>query len=102
MKNIIPKQNHQRVRIIWRDAVSHSEWLNPEEAKKYNPYLNITEGFLLEKNKNSTIVYMSYNDTDIGDTCVIPSENVVSICELKTSEKCASKTIKTSRFKKVP
>ena len=58
-------------------------------------YINVSEGFLLEKNKNATIVYMSYNDTDIGDICVIPSENVVSLCELKTSKKYVSKSPKT-------
>ena len=92
MKNITEKQKRLRVRVVWCDAVSHAEWLNPEDAKKYKPYLNITEGFLLEKNKNATIIYMSYNDTDIGDTCVIPSENVVSICELKTNKKYVSKS----------
>ena len=76
MKNIAEKQKRLRVRVVWRDAVSHAEWLNPADAKKYKPYLNITEGF----------------DTDIGDTCVIPSENVVSICELKINKKYVSKS----------
>ena len=46
MKNTTEKQKRLRVRVVWRDAVSHAEWLNPEDAKKYKPYLNITEGFL--------------------------------------------------------
>ena len=96
MKNTTEKKKQlQKVKIVWRDAVSHAEWLNPEDVKKYKPYLNVSEGFLLEKNKNATIVYMSYNDTDIGDVCVIPSENVVSLCELKTSKKYVSKSPKT-------
>ena len=33
---------------------------------------------------------MSYNDTDIGDTCVIPSENIVELCELKKYKKYVS------------
>ena len=68
------KAKAKKVRVTWRDAVSHSEWLDPNTAKTFKPYINVTEGFLLEKNKNATIIYMSYNDTDIGDTCVIPSE----------------------------
>ena len=58
-------------------------WEGRFTAKTFKPYINVTEGFLLEKNKNATIIYMSYNDTDIGDTCVIPSENIVELCELK-------------------
>ena len=68
----------KRVKILWRDAISHAEWLSPSEAKLYKPAINTTEGFLLEKNKRSTIVYMSYNDTDIGDLTVIPTENIQS------------------------
>ena len=90
---ILPKLTlEQKVgQVIQGDTGS----LTPEDVKKYKPYLNVSEGFLLEKNKNATIVYMSYNDTDIGDICVIPSENVVSLCELKTSKKYVSKTPKT-------
>ena len=77
------KAKAKKVRVTWRDAVSHSEWLDPNTAKTFKPYINVTEGFFLEKNKNATIIYMSYNDTDIGDTCVIPSENIVELCELK-------------------
>jgi mRNA-degrading endonuclease HigB of HigAB toxin-antitoxin module len=79
MKNIITKNRLKKVQIYWRDAVSHAEWLSPEEAKKYLPAINYTEGYLLEKNKNSTIVFMSCNDTDIGDTTVIPTENIKQI-----------------------
>jgi serine protease inhibitor len=68
----------KRVKILWRDAISHSEWLSPTEAKHYKPAINTTEGFLLEENEQSTIVYMSYNDTDIGDLTVIPTENIKS------------------------
>ena len=68
----------KRVKILWRDAISHAEWLSPTDAKNYKPAINTTEGYLLEKNKHATIVYMSYNDTDIGDTTVIPTENIKS------------------------
>ena len=78
MKNIITKNRLKKVQIYWRDAQSYAEWLSPEEAKKYLPAINYTEGYLLEKNKNSTIVFMSCNDTDIGDTTVIPTENIKS------------------------
>ena len=50
------KNQRQKVKIVWRDAVSHADWLNPEDVKKYKPYLKVSEGFLLEKNKNATIV----------------------------------------------
>ena len=76
MKNTQTKR--KRVKILWRDAISHAEWLSPTDAKDYKPAINTTEGYLLEKNKHATIVYMSYNDTDIGDTIVIPTENIKS------------------------
>ena len=79
MKNIINKNRLKKVQIYWRDAISHAEWLFPDDAKKFKPAINYTEGFLLEKNKDSTIVFMSCNDTDIGDTVVIPTENIKSI-----------------------
>jgi|TARA_R100000482_G_scaffold100508_1_gene43910 hypothetical protein len=81
----------KRVRVKWRDAISHAEWLSPQEAIKFKPAINTTEGFLLIKNKDVVICYMSYNDTDIGDTTVIPHENVVDICELKIPKKYGSK-----------
>ena len=57
MKNTTEKKKQfQKVKIVWRDAVSHADWLNPEDVKKYKPYINVSEGFLLEKNKNATIV----------------------------------------------
>tara|TARA_R100000742_G_C4279020_1_gene102682 strand:+ start:2351 stop:2644 length:294 start_codon:yes stop_codon:yes gene_type:complete len=74
----IRKKKRKKVKILWRDAISHSEWLSPSEAKLYKPAINTTEGYLLEKNKESTIVYMSYNDTDVGDLTVIPTENIKS------------------------
>ena len=81
----------KRLRVKWRDAESHSEWLDPEAAKKYKPAINYTDGFLLVDNSDVIILYMSYNETDIGDTCVIPRENVVDICGLKISKKYVSK-----------
>lgn len=78
MKNTTIKNQRKRVKILWRDAISHAEWLSPEDAKKFKPAINTTEGYLLEKNKYAVIVYMSYNDTDIGDTTVIPTENIKS------------------------
>jgi len=78
MKNTTIKSQRKRVKILWRDAVSHAEWLSPEDAKKFKPAVNTTEGYLLEKNRYAVIVYMSYNDTDIGDTTVIPTENIKS------------------------
>ena len=89
MKNTTDQK--KRVRVKWRDAISHAEWLNPEEAINFKPAINTTEGFLLVKNKNVVICYMSYNDTDIGDTTVIPKENIVDICELKNIKKYGSK-----------
>ena len=89
MKNTT--ETRKRLRVKWRDAESHSEWLDPETAKKYKPAINYTDGFLLVDNADVIILYMSYNETDIGDACVIPRENVVDICELKISKKYVSK-----------
>ena len=35
MKNTM--ETRKRLRVKWRDAESHSEWLDPEAAKKYKP-----------------------------------------------------------------
>ena len=81
------QKNRKRVKITWRDAQSFAEWLDPIEAIKLKPAINYSEGYLLESNKDVVIVYMTYNDTDIGDTCVIPHENIINICELKNPKK---------------
>ncbi len=79
MRNTKPKRQRRKVKVLWRDAISHAEWCYPSEVKKYKPAINTTEGYLLIRNSEVTIVYMSYNDTDIGDICVIPTENVKTI-----------------------
>jgi len=79
MKNTRAKKQRKKVKVLWRDAISHAEWCYPSEVKKYKPAINTTEGYLLIRNSEVTIVYMSYNDTDIGDICVIPTENVKTI-----------------------
>jgi hypothetical protein len=79
MRNTKPKKQRRKVKVLWRDAISHAEWCYPSEVKKYKPAINTTEGYLLIRNSEVTIVYMSYNDTDIGDICVIPTENVKTI-----------------------
>ena len=79
MINTRAKKQRKKVKVLWRDAISHAEWCYPSEVKKYKPAINTTEGYLLIRNSEVTIVYMSYNDTDIGDICVIPTENVKTI-----------------------
>ena len=79
MRNTKRKRQRRKVKVLWRDAISHAEWCYPSEVKKYKPAINTTEGYLLIRNSEVTIVYMSYNDTDIGDICVIPTENVKTI-----------------------
>jgi len=64
---------------LWRDAISYATWQDPEEVKKYKPAVNCTEGKLLVDNDDVIICFMSWNDTDIGDVCVIPKENVIKI-----------------------
>tara|TARA_R100000995_G_scaffold16210_1_gene6373 strand:+ start:647 stop:919 length:273 start_codon:yes stop_codon:yes gene_type:complete len=81
----------RRVKATWRDAQSFAEWLDPLEAKKLKPAINYSEGYVLKDDDDTLILYMTYNDTDIGDTCVIPKENIVNICELKNSKKSVSK-----------
>ena len=76
---VVNKRKSKKVRVYWRDAISHAIWLDPDEAIKFVPAINVTEGYLLCKNKDSCIVFMSYNDTDIGDTTVIPTENIQSL-----------------------
>lgn len=65
--------------VIWRDAVSHASWLDPEEAKNYKPAINRTKGKLLSEDEDCVRVFMSWNETDIGDLTIIPRENVVKI-----------------------
>ena len=75
MKNTTEKTK-KRVKVHWRDAQSFAEWLDPVESKNLKPAIIVSEGYLLEINKDVVILYMSYNDTDIGDTCVIPREEI--------------------------
>ena len=71
--------NCPKVKVLWRDAVSHATWQDPEEVKKYKPAVNCTEGKVLVDNDDVIICFMTWNDTDIGDVCVIPKENVIEI-----------------------
>ena len=74
-----PLSKCEKVTVLWRDAVSYATWQDPEEVKKYKPAINCTEGKLFVENDDVIICFMTWNDTDIGDVCVIPKENVVKI-----------------------
>ena len=35
MRNTKPKRQRRKVKVLWRDAISHAEWCYPSEVKKY-------------------------------------------------------------------
>ena len=45
----------RRVKATWRDAQSFAEWLNPDDAKKYKPAINYSEGYVLIDNDDVDI-----------------------------------------------
>ena len=55
MKNTRAKKQRKKVKVLWRDAISHAEWCYPSEVKKYKPAINTTEGYLLIKNSEVNI-----------------------------------------------
>lgn len=90
-----------RYEVWWEDTTSHSEWQQITEAKKDKPVICFTEGYLLHKNRDAYIFFMSIcSAEEIGDQIVIPSKNIKKLTKTG-SRNFLAKEFEYDTYKKV-
>jgi len=82
------KFKYKRVKIIWQDIVSNSEWTTLEKAKEQTYSWCEDTGYLLHKDKKKLIIFASHSFDDdgtltVGNTTVYPRSVVKKIEVLK-------------------
>ena len=82
------KFNNKRVKIIWQDIVSNSEWTTLEKAKEQTYSWCEDTGYLLYKDQKKLIIFASHSFDDdgtltVGNTTVYPRSVVKKIEVLK-------------------
>ena len=80
----IKKFNYKRVKIIWQDIVSSSDWTTLEKAKEQTYSWCEDTGYLLYKDQKKLIIFASHNFDDdgtltVGNTTVYPRSVVKKI-----------------------
>ena len=84
----IKKFNYKRVKIIWKDIVSSSDWTTLEKAKEQTYSWCEDTGYLLYKDQKKLIIFASHSFDDdgtltVGNTTVYPRSVVKKIEVLK-------------------
>ena len=82
------KFNYKRVKIIWQDIVSNSEWTTLEKDKEQTYSGFEDTGYLLYKDQKKLIIFASHSFDDdgtltVGNTTVYPRSVVKKIEVLK-------------------
>lgn len=91
----IPKVNKNEfpyplVLIYWEDITSHSQWEEISEIKKSKTAICCSVGWLVESNKDTTVIMADYSfeqDNNIkegGSYTTVPTKNVIQIKQLST------------------
>jgi len=80
----IKKFNYKRVKIIWQDIVSSSDWTTLEKAKEQTFSWCEDTGYLLYKDQKKLIIFASHSFDDdgtltVGNTTVYPRSVVKKI-----------------------
>jgi len=89
----IPKINiknfpYPLVLLYWEDITSHSHWEDIIEIKKSKTAICCSVGWLVESNKDTTVIMADYSfeqDNTIkdgGSYTTIPTKNIISIKQL--------------------
>ena len=79
---------YKRVKIIWQDIVSSSDWTTFEKAKEQTYSWCEDTGYLLYKDQKKLIIFASHSFDDdgtltVGNTTVYPRSVVKKIEVLK-------------------
>ena len=83
------KFKYKRVKIIWQDIVSNSEWMTLDKAKEQMYSWCEDTGYLLHKDKKKLIIFASHSFDDedgsltVGNITVYPRSVVKKIEVLK-------------------
>ena len=72
--------------VVWRDIVSDAEWNSIADAKRKEPMLCTTIGYLINDGDSVTIAH-SLTDADTCDYTVIPVGVIVSRSSLEIVER---------------
>jgi len=91
----VPKRNNKDfpyplVLAYWEDITSHSQWEEIVEIKKSKTAICCSVGWLVESNKDTTVIMADYSfeqDHSIkegGSYTTIPTKNIISIKQLLT------------------
>ena len=75
--------NVKRVKVTWKDACSHDEWVNIEDVDQKTPTINTT-GWLIIENDDCLVVALSYDrdNEKVSQTITIPRGMVVSCIDI--------------------
>ena len=78
-----PKFKYKRVKIIWQDIVSNSEWMTLDKAKDQTYSWCEDTGYLLYKDQKKLIIFASHSFDEetltVGNTTVYPRSVVKKI-----------------------
>jgi len=77
--------------IWWKDINSDAAWQPMDTAKKSQPTICVSTGWLLLKNKSVTIICSDFNYdeddnatiSDVGNVTTIPTCNILSMKDVK-------------------
>lgn len=77
--------------IWWKDINSDAAWQTMDAAKKSQPTICVSTGWLLLKNKKVTIICSDFNYdesdnetiSDVGNVTTIPTCNILSMKDVK-------------------
>jgi hypothetical protein len=71
------------VLITWEDICAFSDWKNLDAAKKDKVAICYSTGFIIEKNKHSTIICSDWSTdsdgTEVGNRNVIPNSVIKKV-----------------------
>ena len=86
------KFNYKRVKIIWQDIVSSSDWTTLEKAKEQTYSWCEDTGYLLYKDQKKLIIFASHSFDDdgtltVGNTTTYPRSVVKKIEVLNDRKK---------------
>ena len=71
------------VLITWEDICAFSDWKNLDAAKKDKVAICYSTGFIIEKNKHSTVICSDWSTdsdgTEVGNRNVIPNSVIKKV-----------------------
>ena len=76
------------VMIEWRDSCSpFRKWQDTDIGKSYKATTCFSMGWLVRRDKDSTVLVASYGEDQVGDVGAIPTRAVVRVTSLATRKR---------------